>query len=176
MPNTLTRGTLATTKTRRKLHDAMETTKISGQFISNFSGFEGHRKIIGFSRNRNLPVRGRAQGGGDGNLVIEEDPIDWTFRPADLQGVHNAFAVFVTGDSMVPKYKNRDIAYIHPSEKPRRGRYVLVETKSRGGFIKLFEGWENDFLILSQHNPTEKLRFMRSDIMNVMLVIGSLDA
>jgi len=129
-----------------------------------------------FSSKKNLPVRGRAQGGEDGNMIIEEHPIDWTYRPADLQGVHGAFAVFVTGDSMVPKYKNQDLAYVHPTQNIRRGRHVLVETKDQGGFIKLFEGWEKDTLIVSQYNPEKTLCFQRREIRSLMLVIGSLDA
>lgn len=128
-----------------------------------------------FSRRKDLPVHGRAQGGEEGSLVIEDNPIDWTYRPADLQDVHGAFAVFVTGNSMMPKYKNQDIAYIHPSQTVRRGRYVLIETKKRGGFIKEFQGWEGDTLVVRQFNPVKELRFDRSEVKNVMLVIGSLD-
>ncbi len=129
-----------------------------------------------FSSRKSLPIRGRAQGGEDGNLMIEENPVDWTFRPADLQGIHGAFAVFVTGNSMIPKYKNQDIAYIHPNKPPRRGRYILIETKSNSGFIKQFIRWNKDTLIVQQFNPSKELHFKRSDIQNVMLVIGSLDA
>lgn len=154
-------------------HEANTTENRLTMSVARMSG-NGQSLFFGFQRD--LPVRGRAQGGTDGNMTIEENPIDWTFRPADLQGVHNAFAVFVTGDSMEPKYRNRDIAYIHPTQRPQRGRYVLVETKSRGGFIKRFEGWQKDCLKLSQHNPARDLLFERSEVLNVMLVIGSLDA
>ncbi|MEX0298158.1 MAG: helix-turn-helix transcriptional regulator [Kordiimonas sp.] len=129
-----------------------------------------------FGSSRDLPVRGRAQGGDEGSLVIEEQPIDWTYRPADLQGVHGAFAVFVTGDSMEPKYKNQDIAYIHPTQPVRRGRYVLVETNGHSGFIKKFERWEGNTLVVKQFNPARDIRIAREDVRRVMMVIGSLDA
>lgn len=129
-----------------------------------------------FGARKDLPVRGRAQGGDDGNLLIEEQPIDWTYRPADLQGVHGAFAVFVTGDSMEPKYKNQDLAYIHPTLPARRGRYVLVETSEHSGFIKQFERWDQDTLVVKQYNPAKEIRIKRKDVRKVMMVIGSLDA
>lgn len=129
-----------------------------------------------FGPNRDLPIRGRAQGGDEGNLVIEEQPIDWTYRPADLQGVHGAFAVFVTGDSMEPKYKNQDIAYIHPTQPIRRGRYVLVETTEHSGFIKKFDRWDGDTLVVKQFNPAKDIRIPRNHVRKVMMVIGSLDA
>ncbi len=130
--------------------------------------------VFGFVRD--LPIRGRAQGGDEGSLVIEEQPIDWTYRPADLQGVHGAFAVFVTGDSMEPKYKNQDIAYIHPTQPIRRGRYVLVETTEHSGFIKKFDRWDGDTLVVKQFNPTKDIRIARNKVRKVMMVIGSLDA
>lgn len=129
-----------------------------------------------FSTQKNLPIIGRAQGGDEGSLVIEEQPIDWTYRPADLQGVHGAFAVFVTGDSMLPKYKNQDLAYIHPTLRVRRGRYVLVETSEHSGLIKQFERWDGDTLIVRQFNPNKELSFTKEEVRRVMLVIGSLDA
>ena len=132
--------------------------------------------VTPFGAQKDLPIHGRAQGGEEGNIVIEENPIDWTYRPADLQGIHGAFAVFVTGNSMVPKYKNHDLAYIHPAQTPHRGRHVLVETINHGGFIKKFECWDKDTLIVSQYNPEKTLRFERHEIRNLMLVIGSLDA
>jgi len=156
---------------RRQITPAIKFRQIQQTGTDNLG-----RGLPSFGSRRDLPVRGRAQGGEEGNLVLEENPIDWTYRPADLQGVHGAFAVFVTGDSMVPKYKNQDLAYIHPGQKPRRGRFVLVETKTRGGFIKQFEGWEQDTLIVRQFSPAKILRFQRKEIQNLLLVIGSLDA
>lgn len=128
-----------------------------------------------FNRERSLPVLGRAQGGRDGNLVIEEAPIDWTFRPVDLQGVNDAFAVFVSGDSMSPKYKNGDLVYVHPSKPLLKGRFVLVETIEHKGFIKQFVALKEHELILRQFNPDEEITINREQILRVMLAIGSLD-
>lgn len=128
-----------------------------------------------FGKERSLPVLGRAQGGSDGNLVIEEAAIDWTFRPADLQGVNDAFAVYVSGDSMAPKYKNGDLIYVHPAKPLVKGRFVLVETLEHKGFIKQFVALQEDTLVLQQFNPNEEITIPRSDVLRVMLAIGSLD-
>lgn len=128
-----------------------------------------------FSLDRCLPVRGRAQGGDEGNVSIEEHPIDWTFRPADLQGVNDAFAVFVSGDSMAPKYKNGDLVYVHPTRSLIKKRFVLVETTEHKGFIKQFISWQDDMLIVQQFNPELEIQIPRETILRVMLVIGSLD-
>ncbi|MBL4836055.1 MAG: helix-turn-helix transcriptional regulator [Kordiimonadaceae bacterium] len=131
---------------------------------------------VDFGRQKDLPIRGRAQGGDDGNLIIEEQPIDWTYRPADLQGVHEAFAVFVTGDSMEPKYKDQDLAYIHPTQPARRRRYVLVETVDHHSFIKQFVRWDKETLVLQQFNPEKNILIPREMVRKILMVIGSLDA
>ncbi len=134
------------------------------------------QRLQAFGPKRDLPVLGRAQGGKDGNIVMEDNAMDWTFRPADLQGVKDAFAVYVTGDSMVPKYKNQDLAYVHPTKAPRKGRFVLVETSDHTGFIKQFIKWDGQELVLKQFNPAREIRLAREKVLRVLLVIGSLDS
>ena len=144
--------------------------------VSTLQFADRNRSDRHFGKHKCLPILGRAQGGEEGNMILEENPIDWTFRPTDLQGVQSAFAVYVTGNSMVPKYGEHDIAYIHPTLPPRIGRFVLVETTENEGFIKQFLGWRKDQLVLKQYNPEKTLTFHRNQIKTVMLVIGSMDA
>lgn len=152
-----------------------DTPGASGSYRRAFAHRSLEVPFDTFSRDRSLPVLGRAQGGDDGNVVIEEHPIDWTFRPADLQGVSDAFAVFVSGNSMVPKYKNGDLVYVHPSHTLTKHRFALVETKEHKGFIKQFVGWQGDTLILHQFNPDMEIILDREQVLRVMLAIGSLD-
>lgn len=127
-------------------------------------------------RQKDLPILGRAQGGNDGNIVMEDGAIDWTARPTSLDGVDDAFAVYVTGDSMVPKYQAGDLVYIHPHKTPRKGRFVLIEMTGHKGLIKQFEKWDGDTLIVKQFNPTRELHLLRFEVLKVMLIIGSMDA
>ena len=147
----------------------------SYRFSASIPAAKTHTQKQAFTDSRCLPVRGRAQGGQDGNFIIEEQPIDWTFRPADLQGVNDAFAVFVSGDSMVPKYKNGDLVYVHPTRSITKNRYVLVETTEHKGFIKQFVSWQEDTLIVQQFNPMQEVRIPKETVLRLMLVIGSLD-
>ncbi len=160
------------------------TTSLTDPVLFDYQGAQrayrsrssnGIQSTSSFSEDRCLPVRGRAQGGNDGNVSIEEHPIDWTFRPADLQGVNDAFAVFVSGDSMKPKYKNGDLVYVHPTRSIVKNRYVLVETTEHKGFIKQFVNWQEDSLVVHQFNPEKEIVIAKEDVLRVMLVIGSLD-
>ena len=125
---------------------------------------------------RDLPVLGRAQGGSDGNIVMEDGAIDWAYRPTTLEGVTDAFAVLVTGDSMMPKYAVGDLVYVNPEKQPRKGRYVLVELEGHRGLVKQFDRWDNDILVLQQFNPAQEMRFSRSQVLRVLAIIGSMDA
>lgn len=129
----------------------------------------------GFSASRDLPVMGRAQGGPDGNLIINDDPIDWTFRPPDLNGVTEAFAIYVTGNSMAPKYEDGDLIYIHPHRPLKKDRYVVIETQDQRGLVKKYHGWDGDELVVSQFNPAKEIRLHKSEIKRIMPVIGSID-
>lgn len=130
---------------------------------------------VAFSDKRDLPVMGRAQGGPDGNIIINDDPIDWTLRPPRLSGVQEAFAIYVTGDSMSPKYEDGDLLYVHPNLPIKKGRYVVIETRDLRGLIKQFQKWEGDELVISQYNPAKEIRINKQEIKRVMLVIGSMD-
>jgi phage repressor protein C with HTH and peptisase S24 domain len=107
---------------------------------------------------------------------MEESAIDWTFRPASLEGVHDAFAVVVTGDSMEPKYAPGDIAYVNPAKQPRKGCFVLVELMGHRGLVKQFDRWDGDTLFLQQFNPACELRFERAEVLRLLPIIGSMDA
>ena len=95
---------------------------------------------------------------------MNDDAIDWTFRPADLQGVNEAFAVYVTGSSMSPKYEDGDLVYVHPNRPVKRGRYYLIETSDNNAYIKRFEQWDGDTLVATQHNPAKELRFEKANL------------
>lgn len=122
---------------------------------------------------RDLPVLGRAAGSETGTMIMEGDPIDWTWRPHNLDKVEDAFAVFVTGLSMEPRYFAGDIVYVHPTRPIRSGRHVLVETRRHEGLIKRFDGWSSTHLRLWQYNPGQEILIRKEDILRTMLVVGT---
>lgn len=126
----------------------------------------------------NLPIYASAQGGGTG-MTISYDPIEYVVRPSPLVGVKNAFGFYVIGESMEPMYKPGWIVLVHPTRPPLRGDAVLVTLKSddqmsHDALVKIFEGWKDEKLMLSQLNPVEKLRGIPRDrVESVQLIVGS---
>src|SRR5215470_5862784 len=92
-------------------------------------------------RRQDMPVWAAVQGGEDGAMLITASPIDWIARPREL-GVVDAFAVFLIGDSMHPRYDHGDQLYIHPHRPPQSGDDCL--------FIQQVADDETSFLGLAK--------------------------
>lgn len=79
---------------------------------------------------RDLPAKGVAAGSelGVGDFrFLNGEVVDYVRRPPRLAGVKDAFVVYLTGDSMAPRYKHGAPVYIHPGQPARIGDDVLVE-------------------------------------------------
>ena len=67
---------------------------------------------------RDLPVFGTARAGHPESLIIPEElsaPVDWIDRPPQLNGIEEAFAIYIVGESMQPRFepgKSRGFTHI----------------------------------------------------------------
>ena len=120
-----------------------------------------------------IPIRSAARGGGDQEMFLEDGPIGYTPRPASLAGVRLAYALYMVGDSMEPRYEPGWLLHVNPFKPPTRGRDVVVYKQSDAVLIKQFVGWEGDTLVLRQLNPSETLRIPRDQVRECHLVVGA---
>ncbi|HZH50291.1 MAG TPA: LexA family transcriptional regulator [Microvirga sp.] len=74
-----------------------------------------------------IALLGAAEGGA-GALKISQDPIGTVARPPALNGVHNAYAVYVVGTSMEPEFEHGDEAYVNPKLPPIPGSTCIFYT------------------------------------------------
>lgn len=133
------------------------------------------REMLNFTARR-LPVFGRAVGGDDGHLVMNGEIIDHVECPPGLDSVPNAYAVYVIGDSMEPRYHAGEVVYLHPARPVKKGDYVVVQTRGPEGeaplgFIKRFVAYTPTRLILSQLNPPREIEFERADVVSVHKIV-----
>jgi phage repressor protein C with HTH and peptisase S24 domain len=86
-----------------------------------------------------VPVKGTAAGSHlRGAFQLEVDTIvDWVRRPPALMNATHAYALFVEGSSMEPRYQPGDLIFVHPDRPPRPGDTVVVQAQN------------------SQHDPIE---------------------
>ena len=120
-----------------------------------------------------IPIRSAARGGTDQEMFLEDGPIGYTPRPANLGGVRSAYAIYMVGDSMEPRYEPGWLLHVNPFKPPTRGRDVVVYKEGQAVLIKQFVGWDGDTLVLHQLNPPDTLRIPRDQVRECHLVVGA---
>lgn len=128
---------------------------------------------------RMLPVLGEAVGGDDGQYTFNGQILDYVACPPSLTNVPNAYAVWIDGESMYPRYKSGELVYVHPGKPPRRGDDVIVQIRPSEedmpprGFVKELVGYLGDKLVLKQYNPDSRIEFPREDVISIHPIIFS---
>ena len=128
-----------------------------------------------------LKVLGMAQCGPDGWSLWNGDVIDLIERPASLNGVANAYAVYVVGASMEPRYHPGEVVHIHPGRPIDVGAYVLVQRRGKTGeaplaVIKRLVKRTGAKITLEQFNPPRLFDIKAGDIVSIHRVVGSGEA
>lgn len=126
-----------------------------------------------------LPVAGYAEGGPDGLLEWNGEIIDYIQRPAFLAGTPGAYALYVSGESMEPRYHAGELIYIHPRRPILPGSYVVVQfwkDEAHGmpaAWVKQFVRRNEKVTIFRQFNPKKELPIPTKRILTVHKVVGS---
>ena len=85
---------------------------------------------------RDLRVLGMAECGPDGWSLWNGEVIEMTSRPPNLAGAAQAYAVYVTGSSMEPRYFPGELVHVHPGKPVSIGDFVLVQVRPEEGGSK----------------------------------------
>ena len=94
-------------------------------------------------------------------MFLADGPIGYTPRPANLNGVRGAYAIYMVGDSMEPRYEQGWLLHVNPFKPPTRGRDVVVYKTGPGGADQAVRPLGQDALLLRQLNPPQELRVPR---------------
>ena len=126
-----------------------------------------------------VPVLGMAECGPDGWSLWNGDIIDTIPRPMNLVGAPKAYAVYIVGDSMEPRYYSGELAHIHPGKPVTIGAFVLVQLRpdhageTPKAVIKRLIKRSASKIVLEQYNPAKKFEIKTSDIVSIHRVVGS---
>lgn len=111
--------------------------------------------LLPINRDRDFPVYASAEG-GPGEILRSTDPIDFIPRPSQVAHVKEAYALLVTGNSMVPEYKPGEIALVNPRLPLISDEvyvfYSEIEGEARATIKHLRRATGDHWLVL-QHNP-----------------------
>lgn len=108
--------------------------------------------------SRDLPVIGTAAGGDNGDFEMNGQAVDYVRRPPALAGLKDAFAIYLVGHSMEPRYDNGGLLFVHPGRPINPGCDVLVELHGEHGgvghcMVKTLVRQAGGKYILQQYNP-----------------------
>lgn len=103
-----------------------------------------------------IPVISLAKGGTEGFFDEQGYPVGHGYkslkRPYDLTDP-NAYGVEVRGDSMVPRYDEKDVVIASPRKEVVNGDYVVAKTRSGEVLVKRIR-FSNGMVILESVNQT----------------------
>ena len=137
------------------------------------AGYQSAVKITAW-----IPVYGQAVGGKDGEFILSGNQVSEVLAPASLSNVPNAYAVYVVGDSMEPRYFAGETVFVNPRLPISRGAFVVAQISSGNegasrAFIKRFVSQDSRRLRLEQYNPKKTLEFPVSKVVSVHRVMMS---
>jgi phage repressor protein C with HTH and peptisase S24 domain len=123
-----------------------------------------------------IPAYGQAVGGRDGEFILNGNRIVDVLAPPSLQGVPDAYAVYVVGDSMEPRYFAGEAVFVNPRLPVRRGDFVVAQIAVEAGepphaYIKRFVARDARLLRLEQFNPRKTLEFPVRSVISVHRII-----
>ena len=138
-------------------------------------------RVTPSSPHDRLRVLGWGECGTDGWSLWNGDVIDMVEMPANLRGVPGAYAVYVVGASMEPRYHPGELVHIHPGKPLTIGAYVLVQRRAKDGdtpraVIKRLVKRTATKIVLEQFNPQKTFEIRNDDIVSVHRVVGSGEA
>jgi phage repressor protein C with HTH and peptisase S24 domain len=125
-----------------------------------------------------IPVYGHAVGGKDGEFVLKGNQVSEVLAPPHLAHVPDAYAVYVVGDSMEPRYFAGETVFVNPRLPISRGSFVVAQV-SKGeeaeprAYVKRFVSQDAKRLRLEQYSPKKILEFPASAVVAIHRIIMS---
>jgi phage repressor protein C with HTH and peptisase S24 domain len=127
---------------------------------------------------RNLPVFGSAACGDDGEFEFNTgEVIDYVKRPPRLEGIKEAYALYLVGSSMIPWRKQGQLVYVHPGQPPQIEDHVVVQFKPEQqgeaprAMVKLLMKRNAKEIVLRQYNPESSRTFKMDKVHSIHRVV-----
>jgi phage repressor protein C with HTH and peptisase S24 domain len=128
-----------------------------------------------------IPVKGTTEGGNDGHVEWNGETIDRVERPPFLAGAKDAYALYVRGESMSPRYEAGELVYVHPGRPVTAGSYCVVQVRvegsaTPGALVKQFVKRSATLLTLRQFNPAKVIEIADKRVISIHRIVGSTGA
>ena len=125
-----------------------------------------------------IPVYGHPVGGKDGEFILSGNEVTEVLPPPSLSQIPDAYAVYVVGDSMEPRYFAGETVFVNPRLPISRGAFVVAQISSAQedvplAYVKRFVSQDSRRLRLEQYNPKKVLEFPISTVVTVHRIVMS---
>jgi SOS-response transcriptional repressor LexA len=120
-----------------------------------------------------IPLYGCPLPGEDDGFPFSREVLAELPCPPFLDKVKGAYALGVAGESMEPRYRPGEVAFVSSSRAARRGDDVVVQIEANGqlvAYIKELVQIAPDEVVLKQHNPHKELRFPRRNLHSIHVI------
>lgn len=133
----------------------------SGASVEEFSDLLTGRKGQPPKRKQ-IPLLGFARAGKGGFFDDSGFPAGNGWDEIDVPGVtdQNAYALEITGDSMMPVYREGDTIIVSPAATIRKGDRVVVRTADGQVMAKLMQRQTSKTLELASFNPSHATKVL----------------
>jgi phage repressor protein C with HTH and peptisase S24 domain len=139
------------------------------EFTAMVLGRKGAEKL-----NVTVPIIGMAKAGKGGFFDDAGFPVGGAFDEIAAPGVKdtNAYALEITGDSMLPVFRQGDIIIVSPNATVRKGDRVVVKTKRGEVMAKVLQRQTGKTIELASFNPDHELKvFPAEDVQWIARII-----
>lgn len=120
-----------------------------------------------------IPLYGWAGAADGGFMAVADQRLlgSVQMHPAQAHAI-DPFAVQILGDSMAPRYRPGEVAYLAPNRWPSREQDCLVVTRDGHAWLKEYVGQKDGQLLLRQLNPDEPVIIPLDNVEAVHAVVG----
>ncbi len=125
---------------------------------------------------QDIPVMGTAAGGLAGAFQMQSgQAIDHVRRPPGIASAIDVYAIYVVGDSMVPRFEEGELVYVSGKRPARPGDYVIVQTRDEAdevtAWCKKLVRRDARNIELEQFNPAKSFSLSLQDVVAVHRVL-----
>jgi phage repressor protein C with HTH and peptisase S24 domain len=123
-----------------------------------------------------IPLYGSAEAGVGSDITDMDRAIDHIDRPPFLLSATSAYAVYVVGESMVPRFKSGEILYVDPAVPIRRGADCIIQLADNlklSCIVKEYVKATDTDITVKQFNPDKQITIPKSRVTSIHLVRGS---
>jgi phage repressor protein C with HTH and peptisase S24 domain len=117
-------------------------------------------------------------GGKDGEFVLAGNQVTEVLAPPSLTHIPDAYAVYVVGNSMEPRYFAGETVFVNPRLPISRGAFVVAQISSGQdtvprAYVKRFVSQDSRRLRLEQYSPKKILEFPIAAVVSVHRIVMS---